>query len=263
MVRRGRLDWRVRVRRNRPGGWRQLPLVALAGLCACGPNGVAEFHAGQIALEKLNQLSWTVAATSPLGILTDTTELDCTQGYYHHVAALDLSPLGVEHGRTVDHGAPRAHQESEVLLVNGSTYQRQTPAWVSASSDTRNSWIPTPVGHPIATDCDALHRGRDYPLVPFSRIGTARTPTLAATRVIEGIECRDYAVGYVELVDPKVPAVTTFSWAPPDGTDIGSAVQAQVCLAVSDHRPVRATANHRTTTFSYAPIRRVPLSLVH
>lgn len=260
MVRRSSVVWLVRVRRE---GRKLVPLVALVVLWACGPNGAAAFHAGQLALEQSDHLTWTVAATSPLGVVTDTTELDCTHVYYHHIAALDLTPLGLEHGRTVNHGAPRAHQETEVLLVNGHTYQRHTPAWTTASGATNPDWVQPRVEHLILVDCAALHHGQDYPLVPFSRIGTVDPPVFVATRTVAGVSCHDYSVEYEELVDPNVPPSTTFSLAPPAGSDIGKVVQAQICLATSDDRPVRAIAEHRSTMFSYAPIAPLPDPLVH
>ncbi len=234
-------------------------LVGLLALSACSRNGISDFKAGQSAMRNLTHLTMAWKTTTAFGVFKDTVEIDCAASYYHHSATKDLTDKAIAEGRTLSQGKPKAHQESEDLIVDGKTYHQNTSNWEDARSSDATDWHVSSWTHDVAADCKAMHEGEDNVLVPMKRIITAERIEYKGARAVDGASCREYGVTYPdptytdEMKQTRINTGEVFS----ERVLVVKPTKATICLDASTSLPVASSKENVVTTFSYGPIAKI------
>lgn len=232
-------------------------------LSGCRPSGPADLKKSAAAFQKISRIRVEWSSQTDRGAFKQTAELDCNAPYYHRLSVKDLTDKGIADGTRSALGAPKAHQETEMLYVEGASYLRTSGVW---ASEPVTDWSATHTSnYNPRSECEAIRQGKDPEDGPFAEdvhvlpvfnfagaLATNKIDYVSDTVVADG-PCREYTVTYEDSVE-SARTVTS------NGEYVSFAMQpvkATVCLGKDDALPRQITQGQWVVSFFYGDF--VPL----
>ena len=238
--------------------------AAMAALCSgCRPSGPAEFKKSATAFQKISRMRVEWTAETDRGTFKQSAELDCVAPYYHRLSVKDLTEKGIAEGTRSALGAPKAHQETEMLYLDGASYLRTSGVW---ASDAATEWsVSNTSNYNPRSECEAIRQGKNPEDGPFAEdvhflpvfnfagaLVTNQMNYVSETVVPDG-GCREFTVTYEDSVESARTVTSNgeyVSYSP-------KPVKATVCLGKDDALPRQIVQGPWTVNFFYGDF--VPL----